>query len=892
MTPQNFNYSNFLFEDFAPMDGFGQPAQAATPAPVAQAAPQPPAPPPTPASVVPPAPVVTPAPVQNTVSDADILGWFNANPGANDALIAQTMQQAGVTPDQVARATGSNYADVNNRYLAATTQPATIAPAIVQQQIIDDERKRVDGGLASLDTQKPTLPPPKEIVETNAPVALGNGTFRTPGGTIIDSQGRPVVDNSKIVNDLYASIGRTGIGTNTNQIDQGGFDYWKQMLDSGMTADQVKQNFQTAVNDFLTTKKDDPYSKYVAPTYLKTIADNLNNDTTMSAFDKNNKIFETAQTYGMDDAAIDKAFGKTAADAYRTQYGDQIKSFINTTLAKDEGTTFNEIATIKDAARKYGLDPSEVAKYSGLNPTGVNTLFDAYDKGLANIAKSWDTSIKSAGTDQTALQAAEANRAKTALALQSQYHVSDEDLAKATGTTVKAVQDYLNPVKEAPKTLEDLMGNTQMTADQIRAKINELKSNPAVSGIYGAALDKFSENASKDYSGEYGGKKFESMNPLAVSNVLAQLKAQQAAGTAQYYQGGAKEGKKGGFGSLDAMTEDMAKNLVAAGITDIRQVGQKTVTETDEEGNETKRNIIINKVTGEPISKASNYSERTVGNSWSGTFKGKGNTGYNVQFDKSGNPIFYTTGASSSDMQNFAPILAMASFIPGAAPFVAAINAAYAAQQGNMKGALLSALSAAGPLAGMAGANADTVANLGTASKLANVANAISNKDLLGTIMSGVSAGSDKNLMGDSAFNPSAKVLGDFSTKDLLGGASIANALKTGDLSTLANVGAQMSGSQDAITAAKGLTLVKALQSNNPMAIAQAVQKINTTQDVVGKAGGGLASLPGLIKNGNKNTLTDKTAFDGLNGSLVAKMLNQQPPAIRAAMLKKMTQAA
>ena len=62
------------------------------------------------------------------VSDADILGWFNANPGANDSLIAQTMQQAGVTPDQVARATGADYANVNERYLAATTPAPVAAP--------------------------------------------------------------------------------------------------------------------------------------------------------------------------------------------------------------------------------------------------------------------------------------------------------------------------------------------------------------------------------------------------------------------------------------------------------------------------------------------------------------------------------------------------------------------------------------------------------------------------------------------------------------------------------------------------------------------------------------------------------------------------------------------
>jgi hypothetical protein len=184
------------------------------------------------------------------------------------------------------------------------------------------------------------------------------------------------------------------------------------------------------------------------------------------------------------------------------------------------------------------------------------------------------------------------------------------------------------------------------------------------------------------------------------------------------------------------------------------------------------------------------------------------------------------------------------------------------------------------------------VSNIGTASKIANVANAIDNKDLLGLAMSGTGLASDKNLFGEGAFNPKANILGNFSTKDLLAGASAVKAFDNKDFASLANIGAQMSGSKDAATAAKGLSLVNALKSNNPMALAQIASKFNSTNDVLGKAGGGLASLPGLIKNGNKNTLTDKSAFDGLNGSLVAKMLNQQPPAIRAAMLKKMTQTA
>ena len=299
-----------------------------------------------------------------------------------------------------------------------------------------------------------------------------------------------------------------------------------------------------------------------------------------------------------------------------------------------------------------------------------------------------------------------------------------------------------------------------------------------------------------------------------------------------------------------------------------------------------------NKVTGELPSKASNYAERTTGNSWSGTFRGKGNTGYNVQF-KDGNPIFYTTGASSSDMGQLAPFLAIASFIPQLAPFVAAINVAYAASEGNWKQAILSALPMAGDVASKLGATTGTVNNINTASKIANVANAIDNKDLLSLAMSGTNLASDKNMFGEGAFNPKANVLGNFSTKDLLSGASIAKAIENKDLTSLANIGAQMSGSSDAVTAAKGLSLIKALESKNPMAaIAQVASQLNLNKDVIGKAGGGLASLPGLIKNGNKNTLTDKTAFDGLGGSLVAKLLNQQPPAIREAMLKKMTQAA
>jgi hypothetical protein len=80
----------------------------------------------------------------------------------------------------------------------------------------------------------------------------------------------------------------------------------------------------------------------------------------------------------------------------------------------------------------------------------------------------------------------------------------------------------------------------------------------------------------------------------------------------------------------------MADDLAKSGITDISQVGKGDTG-------------IINTVTGEKL--VSGYGERTKGNLWSGSYEGKGNTGFGVQFTEAGKPIFYTEGASSSTLK-------------------------------------------------------------------------------------------------------------------------------------------------------------------------------------------------------------------------------------------------
>ena len=98
----------------------------------------------------------------------------------------------------------------------------------------------------------------------------------------------------------------------------------------------------------------------------------------------------------------------------------------------------------------------------------------------------------------------------------------------------------------------------------------------------------------------------------------------------------------------------MADELAKSGVTDITQVAK------GDSG-------IINVMTGDKL--VSGYGERTKDNLWSGSYEGKGNTAFGVNFDESGKPVFYTQGASSSTLKNdvlkLAAVGALAFGIPG-----------------------------------------------------------------------------------------------------------------------------------------------------------------------------------------------------------------------------------
>jgi hypothetical protein len=144
-------------------------------------------------------------------------------------------------------------------------------------------------------------------------------------------------------------------------------------------------------------------------------------------------------------------------------------------------------------------------------------------------------------------------------------------------------------------------------------------------------------------------------------------------------QGTTASWKGQGYGSAEANAREMAKILASAGITNINQVGMidvpydtqvrpdgrggfvdlqgkpvdsSKVTAQDvsgESGTETvytapitTSKLLGNKETGQRIVSPFSTSEQTSPNLFGGTYEGKGATGFHVNFDAQGNPIFYT----------------------------------------------------------------------------------------------------------------------------------------------------------------------------------------------------------------------------------------------------------
>ena len=245
------------------------------------------------------------------------------------------------------------------------------------------------------------------------------------------------------------------------------------------------------------------------------------------------------------------------------------------------------------------------------------------------------------------------------VAAMEQYGISPAQMAETVGIPVAAIQERVAatlPPDQTIKLGESVIQSQYVTQGQ--GENQQLALRPTTPVAEETAP---TQTAGAAYTAE-------NVNKLA-----AQILAQN---TSSAWKGGLPP---------ETAARYMADDLAKSGITDITQVGKG-------------KDGIINKETGEKL--VSGYGERTKGNLWSGSYEGKGNTGFGVQFDDKGNPIFYTEGASSSTLKKDLIKLAV---VGGAI-----------AGLGGFEG-LLGGAGAAGGAAGAEAATAFELANAGIA---------------------------------------------------------------------------------------------------------------------------------------------------------------------------------
>jgi hypothetical protein len=222
-------------------------------------------------------------------------------------------------------------------------------------------------------------------------------------------------------------------------------------------------------------------SKNEIQTYVNSVLTNKN----LSYPEQVNQILNRAREVGVTQPQLESIYGKQNVQPFMDTYKTNINNFINTTLAKDTGTTMDEVGILHKAALDNKFTVDELVKYGGLDKATAQSYFDMYDKGIGSIV----TGLLDPKTDDI-------TKTKTALALAQQYGTTDAELAKASNGKLseKEVKAYLDPVRNLVPNLQKMMTDNSYSAADVKKLLDESKSDPRTMGIYGSALNQVEQN--------------------------------------------------------------------------------------------------------------------------------------------------------------------------------------------------------------------------------------------------------------------------------------------------------------------------------------------------------------------------------------------------------------
>ena len=534
------------------------------------------------------------------------------------------------------------------------------------------------------------------------------------------------VSYEDIVQGAYGSIGRTGIGTGAGTIDQEGYNFWLNALKEGaVTPDQLLANFNQAVAGTIQQQPQAANSQavaaYIAANPLATQIDPKKvvavGDSTTWGYNQGNQVAEnmvtTAQKalgsdYSVSNLGInsttagdflnssdfDKALSSGAGtvvlnygmnEAYRNEdpatFAKNLLTAVQTLQAVGKKVilqTPNSTSSTDAWAQNVGAYADVVRSVSQQTGSTLDDKF-TYTSGLSNATSAADpihptaTTYGLLGTNLAdAIKTTTTGVAPKAIsvtppvaAAQTPSLLDNQATAGTVAGATTAPEDIVTKIKNqilAQGTTDKWSGAGYGSAEANAADMAKIIAATGVTDIsqFGKvpAYEQVQDTGQKIYNGQYVATQY---NPDTGTRIYGMYK-----GTGQFDSEG---GESQIFVPLppDAKLEtvygvarsggDAGDYLEPIDQSKVKIIDGKLVVDTGQ-------TTFGNKLTETPV--ANTYSERQTGNAFGGTFAGKGNTGYRVEFAPNGTPVFYTTGASSSDAADWMPMVQLALAATGA----------------------------------------------------------------------------------------------------------------------------------------------------------------------------------------------------------------------------------
>jgi hypothetical protein len=421
--------------------------------------------------------------VQSPVAPA-VPAYFQANPDvaaayANRLTDPNLASTANWTPEQFAATHYREFGSGEQRAAPTYTQAQV-------DQLARDAAAQAGGTISYADaiTAARGYGIPEEMV--NKAMSTGVITGSAP-------------NYEQMVRDAYAGIGRTGIGTETSNIDQAGLDYWVDTLKSGAsTPEAFNRNFRTAVTEYLAQKPEDQYSTYVAD-YLQ-----KNNDQDFAGVQQLYKdvlgrdadagglggwykqfgseispeeraTFEAAAKPELDNrvkSLYTDFLGRTADDEgldyWKKQFGSSIDDAERETFRQSAAAEVNKQFGVTDPAvapttegvlsgfkyiKDSGIDEAKLKKTLG------EDVFNTYKSGFSDYAKTGIANILSDGKLSF-------DEARQSVKFGRDYGYDAKKLAELTGTNQKvfdaidkSYEDTTNKIVDSVLGAEDVKTN-------------------------------------------------------------------------------------------------------------------------------------------------------------------------------------------------------------------------------------------------------------------------------------------------------------------------------------------------------------------------------------------------------------------------------------------------